>query len=104
MIYTFDCDGVLCYTRGTDYEHSKPYQEVIRKVNKLYKQGHTINIFTGRGSQSGIDWFKLTETQLREWGVEYHKLIMGKPTYDVFVDDHAWNIKDFRDDNIKNAT
>lgn len=31
--------------------------------------------------------YKLTVSQLKKWGVRYHKLIFGKPTYDLFIDD-----------------
>ena len=31
--------------------------------------------------------FKLTKTQLKKWKVKYHKLILGKPSYDLIVDD-----------------
>ena len=100
MIYCFDCDGVICKTQGTDYERSFPNQEVIDKINYLYDKGHTIKIFTGRGSVSGLDWQDLTRKQLGKWRVKYHELIMGKPNYDVFIDDLAWNVKDFKEDRI----
>ena len=31
--------------------------------------------------------YKLTKKQLKNWNLKYHKLIMGKPSYDVFIDD-----------------
>ena len=34
--------------------------------------------------------FDLTQQQLKEWGVRYHELIMGKPHADMFIDDKAW--------------
>jgi len=95
MIYCFDLDNTLCRTAGTDYESSTPYRDVIKKVNQLYDEGHTIKIFTGRGSTSGIDWRELTENQLKSWGVKYHELIMGKPEADIFVDDRGMNIREF---------
>ncbi len=100
LIYCFDCDGVICHTKGTDYEKAEPDPEVINKINWLHEKGHTIKIFTGRGSVSKIDWRLLTESQLGRWKVKYDELIMGKPNYDVFVDDLAWNIKDFREDKV----
>ena len=100
MIYVFDLDNTLCYTEGTNYEKSKPFPESIRRVNELYDAGHTIKIFTGRGYVSKKDWRELTLFQLKEWGVKFHELIMGKPNYDVFIDDLAWNVKDWRNDNI----
>lgn len=36
---------------------------------------------------------KLTKKQLKTWGVKYHKLLMCKPSYDLFVDDKALNFK-----------
>jgi hypothetical protein len=32
----------------------------------------------------------LTKNQLKKWKVKYHHLIMGKPSYDLFVDDKAY--------------
>lgn len=99
-IWTFDCDGVICSTQGTDYTNSKPDYEIIEKINKLYDSENEIWIFTGRGSVSGMDWKAVTEFQLKEWGVKYHKLIMGKPPFDFFVDDKTWNVRDFRESRI----
>jgi len=96
IIYAIDIDGVLCDDMLGEYENSTPDYGVIRKVNKLYEDGHTIKIFTGRGSATGIDWKEFTIKQLKSWGVKYHELIFGKPVADVFVDDKAINIKDWR--------
>lgn len=96
MIYCIDIDGVICNNLPeADYEHRVPCRDVIAKVNRLYDGGHMIKIFTGRGSRSGIDWREFTEKQLKSWGVKYHKLIMGKPQADVYVDDRAVNAKDW---------
>jgi len=32
---------------------------------------------------------------LRKWGLEYHKLIMGKPAGDVYIDDKGVRADDF---------
>ena len=95
MIYSIDIDGTLCDEMLGDYENSTPDFKVIKKVNKLYDEGHIIKIFTGRGSKTGIDWREFTEKQLKSWGVKYHKLIFGKPVADIFIDDKAINIKDW---------
>lgn len=95
MIYCFDLDNTLCKTKGNDYEHAKPIWKHIKMVNKLYEQGNRIIIWTGRGSVSGIDWEEYTKTQLRKWGLKFQQLLMGKPTYNFFVDDKAHNTKDF---------
>ena len=94
-VYCFDLDNTLCETEGTDYKNSKPIKKHIDKVNQLCNEGYTIKIFTGRGSVSGKDWRNLTEGQLKLWEVKYHELIMGKPNYDIFVDDKCINTKEF---------
>jgi hypothetical protein len=37
--------------------------------------------------------YKFINGQLKKWGLKYHKLIMGKPSYDIFVDDKAYGYK-----------
>lgn len=94
-IYCFDIDGVICDTKGMDYENAVPKEDNIKKINTLYEQGIYIKMYTGRGAVSRIDWRGVTEKQLDNWGVKYHELIFGKTPFDVFIDDHAWNVKDF---------
>lgn len=91
MIYCFDLDNTLCHTEGGDYENSTPLIHRIDKVNYLFDEGHTIKIFTARGSKTGLDWTVLTESQLLRWNVKHHELILGKPDTDLFIDDKAIN-------------
>ena len=56
-------------------------------INTLKKKGNTIIFFTARGFVSKIDQFELTQNQLKEWGVKYDKLYMGKPDADYYIDD-----------------
>lgn len=95
MIYCFDIDGTICTNTDGNYESAQPYQEVLACVNRLYDQGHTIYLYTARGSTTGIDWRGVTERQLKAWGLRFHKLFMGKPTADVYIDDKCINIKDW---------
>ncbi len=100
MIYCFDIDGTIC-TQTPDngvraYNEAEPFADVIATINKLYEAGHKIIFFTARGSSSGIDWREFTEKQLSQWGVKYHELLLGKPHADVFVDDKAINVSDWR--------
>jgi hypothetical protein len=32
----------------------------------------------------------LTVSQLKKWNVKYHKLILGKPSYDLIIDDKGY--------------
>ncbi len=94
-IFCFDIDQTLCHTQGTDYETAEPLLNRIEKVNSLFDSGSTIKILTARGSQTGIDWRILTETQLQKWGVKYHELHMSKPYADFYIDDKAISDIDF---------
>ncbi len=91
----FDIDNVLCITKNSKYLYSKPKIQAIKKINQLYKEGYKIIFFTSRfmgrtnnnTKKAYSLGFQLTTKQLKEWRVKYHKLIMGKPSYDLIVDD-----------------
>ncbi len=99
MIYYVDIDGTICYTPRVDgenlYHQSVPIRTRIHKINQLYDSGHTIVYWTARGASTGIDHSEITEAQLNDWGAKYHELKMGKPNYDVWVDDKALDLFDF---------
>lgn len=97
MIYYCDIDNTICYTNGSDYENSVPRTKRIEYMNSLFQQGHEVHYWTARGGMSGIDHTALTQKQLNDWGVKYTSLKMGKPSFDVFIDDKAFNDKDFFD-------
>jgi|10_taG_2_1085330.scaffolds.fasta_scaffold02538_12 glycerol-3-phosphate cytidylyltransferase len=97
MIYCFDIDGTLCETEGNNYASAVPYPCAVKEVQRLYNEGHTIQMFTARGTTSKIDWTDLTRDQLDEWGVPYDELIMNvKPSFDIVVDDRAINALEWR--------
>ena len=93
----FDLDGVICSGPKSDYEHAKPNPDVVALVNELHQAGVRIVIHTARFmGRSGDDaevaesmGRELTERQLVEWGVRYDKLVLGKPSYDLVIDDKA---------------
>jgi len=85
-----DIDGVLAtIVPPNRYHDAEPLHDAIASVNELFDAGHEIVLFTARGSATGIDWHDLTERQMREWGVRYHRLVFGKPAADYYVDDRA---------------
>ena len=97
MIIYVDIDQTICdgdKSDGYSYEKSIPIPENIAKVNALYDAGHVIVYWTARGSKTGLDWTHVTERQLKEWGVKYHQLKMGKPYYDIILDDKAFKIEE----------
>lgn len=95
----FDIDGVICKTEGSNYSKSKPYRKSIKLINELYDSGHTVIIFTarymGRNSENQkkayAQGYNRTYKQLKKWDLKFHKLIMGKPSYDIFVDDKSYD-------------
>ena len=101
-IICFDLDNTLCRTPGNRYDLSKPIVKNVKLVNFLYKKGFYIKIFTarymGRSNENAIKAKKkassLTIRQLKEWDLNYHELIFGKPSYDVIIDDKSLFYKD----------
>ena len=84
------------------YENAKPIKKNITIINQLYDEGYTIIYWTARGTKTGINWFNLTKKQLDNWNVKYHELKMGKPAYDLLIDDKALNsLYHFNMENIK---
>lgn len=96
MIIFVDIDKTICDKPDNfDYGCSTPNQENIAKINKLYKKGNYIIYWTARGAlkNESHTWFQFTEKQLHEWGCLYHELRMGKPYYDMIIDDKAFRIE-----------
>ena len=90
----FDIDGTLASTESNKYDQAEPDEAMITLANMLYEEGHTIFMVTARGATSGKDWQETTKRQLKEWGVKYHKLIMGYPR-DLFIDDASLRPDEF---------
>ena len=104
MIIFVDIDNTICLTKNSDYINSIPILDNITIINDLYDKGHDIIYWTARGGKSGIDHTELTKKQLKEWNCKYHELKMGKPSYDIFIDDKTiTNVKDiYRIINMNN--
>lgn len=104
MHFFVDVDNTICITDGLDYENSIPIPSRILKINRLYDAGHTITIYTGRGSASCLRNYlkELTTRQLREWGVKYHYLSLGeKPAYDLLIDDRNVSLEQLDGDFLE---
>ena len=101
-IICFDLDNTICTTKKNFYKISKPKKKVVNIINDLYSKGFGIKIFTSRfmgrnnenirlSKKQGLD---LTQKQLKKWKINYHTLILGKPSYDLLIDDKALGFKD----------
>jgi hypothetical protein len=97
MVIYVDIDETICSTCCPDRDYSKaaPIKQRILKINDLYDAGDTIIYWTARGSSTGIDWEITTKEQLEDWGAKHHELKMGKPEYDLFIDDKNINSEVF---------
>jgi hypothetical protein len=88
MEIIIDIDGTMCpELRMYDHSLVKPFSGAKETINGLYSEGHTIIIYTAR------HWaeYNLTEDWLIRNGFKFHRLIMGKPVGDIWIDDRAIN-------------
>ena len=102
MDYCFDIDGTICTLTEGKYKEAKPFKSRIEYINKLYNEGNKILIHTARGMgryNNNISMAEtlreLTEKQLSKWGVKYHKLYMGKPSAEMYIDDKGFPDEEF---------
>tara|TARA_R110000822_G_scaffold4046_7_gene17377 strand:+ start:1342 stop:1644 length:303 start_codon:yes stop_codon:yes gene_type:complete len=96
VIVYVDIDETICISpEDRDYNKAVPIEKNIKKINKMYDNGDRIVYWTARGTGSGIDWRTVTEGQFSKWGVRYHELHLGKPIYDLFIDDKNINSETF---------
>ena len=99
MIIYIDIDDTICRHKIPDnYESAYPIEKAVAKVNELYHAGNHIVMWTARGTVTGLDFEELTWNQLNSWGVMFSELKMGKPAYDLFIDDKNLNSKDWLDE------
>lgn len=95
IIYV-DIDDTICYYDVSRvYTEAKPYIARINKINKLFDEGNVVVYWTARGSTTGIDWTEITRSQLESWGAKFTSLLMGKPHYDVYIDDKSINSENY---------
>ena len=101
VIYV-DIDGTLCSQRHGDYENAIPFKDAISKINSLFDKGNKIIIYTARymgRENNDINkvmqvGYEFTLNQLKSWGLKFHELKMGKPQFDIIIDDKSYNYKD----------
>ena len=96
--FCFDIDNVICNTTKSNYSKSTPKKKVIEFINQLYDSGHIIKIYSARymgRSNDNINrayklGYKSTYSQLKKWGLKFDKLFLGKPSFDIYVDDKCF--------------
>jgi hypothetical protein len=89
-----DLDGTLCTLTKGNYSDAVPLQYAIDNLNKMHDLGYYIVIFTARyglrapdrqyqqGYEEAINW-------LKKYNVKFSEFRMGKPPYDIHIDDKS---------------
>ena len=94
----FDIDNIICKTNFRhEYSKSKPIKKNIKIINMTYDKGFKVILYTARfmgrcdGNLARVKKKikPLTLKQLKNWGVKYHKIYFGKPSFDLFIDDKS---------------
>lgn len=102
--FVIDIDDTISqWNDNRDYLNFIPNKKVIEMIDRLYTEGHHITLFTARGMGSEKENIDKIEQELRppleqwlsEHNVPYHRLIMGKPQGDYYIDDKNLSIERF---------
>ena len=71
-----------------------------KRSARVYKKREAKKRRTKKGSfiklaaKAKKQGFQMTKIQLKKWKVNYHKLIFGKPSFDLFIDDKSKRIEE----------
>lgn len=103
-----DFDDTLAFHQNRDWDNSKPNSRLIKKTNKLYDEGWTIDIFTARGNiscatreEAKQKYQPGMEAWLAKHGVKYHSISFDKPLAAYYIDDKGMHPDDFLDISIE---
>lgn len=81
-----DIDGTICSEERTfERPLALPINGAKEALQLLKENQNTIILWTARGWEQ----FRITERWLRDNGMVYDQLLMGKPMVDLFIDDRA---------------
>lgn len=94
MQIIIDLDGTIC-TEEKSFSRSLAKVQVgaYEAITKLYNDGHTIIIYSGRTWME----YEMTVDWLLKNKIPYHQLVMGKPIGDVWIDDRALHFENWAD-------
>jgi len=96
MIIAIDLDETLTKSEihWEKYLKAEPDEEAIREVQKLFRQKHTVVIYTARPNKDR----QVTMQWLRENGVPYSFLRFDKLRADIYIDNHSVRMEEVKDD------
>lgn len=89
-----DLDGTICDEKPT-FERSLalPKEGVDKVLEAIASRGYRIIIYTARGWAE----YEATKVWLENYRIRYDELIMGKPIYDLWIDDRAMEFTSWED-------
>lgn len=98
-VIAIDIDGVLCKcpefgkfkTFEEAYENAEPIKCAKEALDLLFIKGFRIILFSSRLE----DDREVTMEWLKSHGFQFNELILGKPKYDVFIDDRVLKFKNW---------
>ncbi len=91
MRIAVDLDGTITNeVEGWDYAKRTPNRKVIEHINHWYDEGHFITLWSARMKKDR----KVTVAWLKEHGVKYNDLVLGKPRFDLYVGDECCHVED----------
>lgn len=87
-------DGTIC-TEEKMFNRCNaiPQKKAVESINKLYEEGHIIIIYSSRSWPE----YEMTHRWLKNKGIKFHQLILGKPIGDVWIDDRAIRFNNWND-------
>lgn len=96
-----DFDGTIV-SLEKDFMEGEPNEELITVLRDYYENNKRIVIYTARGMKSNNGDLAIIEKNVKpriaEWlrlhNVPYHELIVGKPFWEILIDDRVKNIED----------
>lgn len=104
-----DIDDTISITLNRDWEHAKPCQDVIDKINFLFDQGWEIYLVTARGNlscktreEADHKYRAQIEKWLKEHGVKYTLLSFQKFLAAYYIDDKGLTPEEFVKLDIRN--
>ncbi len=91
--FIFDIDGTITNEPNIHFKkfnQATPNWKMIQKINELSEENEII-FFSSRYEEDReitLDW-------LKKYNIKYHKLILGKPLGDYYIDDKNISIQNF---------
>lgn len=81
--FVFSLTALVAQGTEDDLDACMPNPAAISVVNRLHGLGNTVLLHSGRDPAATDE----ATRRLREWGVNYHRVVWGKPRADFYIDD-----------------